>query len=164
MRILGLGKPETVPPLTDAKAIELGGEILGEFFVFGTAITIVLIEYLRNASKQANKDITSEQRVLNLEKEQKALNAKLDKSNELIEQFNNFIDTQAAKTDDLYKKYEKLDEANRIKHSTKSSQTTAGKQLGRIIIPKILEKSASEDVTNSILYQCAEQAASEIRF
>lgn len=37
MRILGLGSPDKVPPLTENAAIDLGGDILSEFFVFGVA-------------------------------------------------------------------------------------------------------------------------------
>ena len=32
-----------VPPLTEKAAIELGGDILAEFFVFGTACAAILI-------------------------------------------------------------------------------------------------------------------------
>jgi hypothetical protein len=33
MRVLGLGSPDKVPALTEKAAIELGGDILSEFFV-----------------------------------------------------------------------------------------------------------------------------------
>lgn len=164
MRILGLGKPETVPPLTEAKAIELGGEILSEFIVFGTAITIVLVEYLRNASKQAKKEETAGQNVSNLEKEQQIIKTNLSKTSELITQLNQQIKDQKIKIEDLNKKYEKLIEANKVKHVSKSIQTTTGRQVGKIILPSKLLKTAAEDVTNSVLYQCAEQAVNEMKY
>ncbi|KXS16394.1 optic atrophy 3-like protein [Gonapodya prolifera JEL478] len=41
--LMGGPKPETVRPLTEAKAVELGADFLGEFIMFAVAAGIILI-------------------------------------------------------------------------------------------------------------------------
>jgi len=164
MRILGLGKPDTVPKLTDAKAIELGGELLAEFIVFGTAISIVLIEYYRSSVKAANKTDSDDQKILKLETQQAELIGKLAKTSTLLEKLENSIKEQNKKTTDLNSKYDKLNEKFNVKTSSKGAQTSEGRQIGKIIIPTKLAKTANMDVRNSIVYQCAEEAVNELRF
>ena len=55
MKLLGLGSPDKVPALSEKQAIELGAELMSEFFVFGTAVAAILLEYLRQAKKTENK-------------------------------------------------------------------------------------------------------------
>ncbi len=55
MRILGLGSPDKVPPLTEKAAIELGSDLLSEFFVFGTAAAAIILEYLRYVNLSINQ-------------------------------------------------------------------------------------------------------------
>lgn len=162
MRILGLGAPDTVPALTDSKAIEIGGDLLAEFVVFGTAIAIIMIEYIRSASKAANKEISDDKKVEILQFEQKHLIEKLDKATDLITKLENSVKEQKKKTEDLSKKYDKLTEKS--KSVNKGNQTTEGRQVGKIIIPSKILKTASQDVRNDIVYQCAEEAVNEIRF
>lgn len=47
MRALNLKKPEKIPKMTEAAAIELGAELLGEFIIFGVAALTVTLEYRR---------------------------------------------------------------------------------------------------------------------
>lgn len=162
MRILGLGAPDTVPALTDSKAIELGGDLLAEFVVFGTAIAIIMIEYIRSSSKAASKEISDDKKVENLQIEQKSLIENLNKATDLISKLEVSIKEQKKKTEDLSKKYDKLSEKKKI--VSKGNQTSEGRQVGKIIIPSKIQKTASQDVRNSILYQCAEEAVNEIRF
>lgn len=163
MRILGLGAPDTVPPLTDAKAIEIGGDMLAEFIVFGTAIGIVLVEYYRSASKAAHKEESDDKKVARLEIEQKKLIQALEETSNNIKDLKALITDQKTKTDDLKNKYDKLVE-KKIKSVTKGNQTTYGRQVGKIIVPRKTYKTASSDVRNSILFQVAEEAVNEMRF
>jgi hypothetical protein len=160
---MGLGKPDKVPVLTDAKAIEIGGDLLAEFIVFGTAITILLVEYWRSSVKSANKVISDEKKVEILQIEQARLITQVENTTRILAELEKSINLQKEKTEDLNKKYKKLTE-NKIKTSSKSNQTTVGRQVGKIIIPSKIQKTAEMDVKNSILYQSAEEAVNEIRF
>ena len=53
---MGLGKAKNVEKLSEKEAIELGGEMLGEFVVFFIAAVIVVLEYQRGARKEAAKE------------------------------------------------------------------------------------------------------------
>lgn len=47
MRAMNLKKPEKIPKMTEAAAIELGAELLGEFIIFSVAALTVTFEYKR---------------------------------------------------------------------------------------------------------------------
>jgi hypothetical protein len=49
MKLLGLGSPDKVPALSEKQAIELGADLLSEFFVFGTTVSAIMFEYLRQS-------------------------------------------------------------------------------------------------------------------
>lgn len=164
MRILGLGAPDEVPALTDAKAIEIGGDLLAEFIVFGTGIAIVLVEYWRSVSKAAHKEESDDKKLARLDEEQKKLIKNLEDSSNTINDLKQLIKDQTNKTDELTKKYDKLVEKSKIKAVAKGNQTTQGRQVGKIITPSKSFKSADSDVRNSILFQVAEEAVNEMRF
>ncbi|RUS77389.1 hypothetical protein EGW08_014835 [Elysia chlorotica] len=56
LRMMGLGKAKNVEKLSEKEAIELGGEMLGEFVVFFLAAAILTLEYQRGARKDAAKE------------------------------------------------------------------------------------------------------------
>lgn len=56
MWALNLGKPTTVPTLTEAQAIELGANLLGELVIFTIGAGLLLAEYQRSARKEALKE------------------------------------------------------------------------------------------------------------
>ena len=162
---MGLGSPDKVPPLTEKQAVELGGDILAEFFVFGTAIIIVLIEYIRSNRKQASKETSIDSKVATLENETKSLLEKFEASNNRMVEINAVIVTQKAKIEELNAKLTKLDTRKNIKYATQASQTTDGRQIGKVMQAKSANNNGSKvssDVTNSILYQLAEEAARKV--
>ncbi|GFR72426.1 optic atrophy 3 protein homolog [Elysia marginata] len=53
---MGLGRAKNVEKLTEKEAIELGGEMLGEFVVFSIAAVILVLEYQRSSRKEAAKE------------------------------------------------------------------------------------------------------------
>ncbi|CAL1527573.1 unnamed protein product [Lymnaea stagnalis] len=61
LRLMGLGQAKNVEKLPDKEAIELGGEMLGEFIVFSLACLVVISEYLRGSRKEAAKEEKSKQ-------------------------------------------------------------------------------------------------------
>ncbi|XP_067626768.1 optic atrophy 3 protein homolog [Eurosta solidaginis] len=89
MLLLNLRRPVKVEPLNEAKAIELGAEILGDFIVFLIAATAVVIETTRQ-SKNRNfregvnvhhKDLVEAIRVLEFRQErQKAYIQKITRA------------------------------------------------------------------------------------
>ncbi len=118
---------------------------------------------MRQASKQTTKDNYIHLKVEELEKEAKLLRSKLEKTEERLGELNKFTNDQKNKLEDLNKKYNKLDDRRNIKYATQAVQTTLGRQIGKIMTARDAVVSANEDVKNSILYQCAEEAAKEIK-
>ncbi|KAL7726883.1 hypothetical protein ACLKA6_000897 [Drosophila palustris] len=55
MRMLGLGQPKFVPPLNNAMAIETGSNILGELTIFTIGISLILLEFTRQAKNDKKK-------------------------------------------------------------------------------------------------------------
>ena len=163
MRLLGLGSPDKVPPLTEKAAIELGGDILAEFFVFGTAAGAILLEYLRQSSNKTIKDNQLAQTVTDLVESQSQLVKKLDANSERIAELTKYAQDQKQKFDELNAKMVKLNAKANVKSATQGSQTTAGRQIGKVVTPKSSGRKASEDVKNSMLYQTAEGAAESMR-
>ncbi|XP_050306668.1 optic atrophy 3 protein homolog [Anthonomus grandis grandis] len=56
MWILNLGKPVNIPVLSEAQAIELGANLLGEAIIFLIAAGILINEYNRSSVKEAAKE------------------------------------------------------------------------------------------------------------
>jgi succinate dehydrogenase/fumarate reductase flavoprotein subunit len=160
MRVLGLGSPDKVPPLTEKAAIELGGDILSEFFVFGTAVALILIEYSRQASNKTIKDNQLNQKVEDLEKDNQTLKETIQANAKRLSEISSFIQEQKLTIDDLNKKVSQLNVKK--KHATQATQTTNGRQIGKVILPKTATQTASNDVKNSIMYQCTDSAVNEL--
>ncbi|BFF90912.1 putative OPA3-like protein3 [Drosophila madeirensis] len=53
--MLGIGQPKRVPPLTRAMSIKMGGEILGELFIFLIGVSFILNEFARQARNSERK-------------------------------------------------------------------------------------------------------------
>ncbi|CAG5134853.1 unnamed protein product [Candidula unifasciata] len=66
MRLMGLGTAENVVKLSEKDAIELGGEMLGEFLVFSFASLVLFAEYQRGARKEAAKEEKLKQEKLDI--------------------------------------------------------------------------------------------------
>ena len=69
MRILGLGSPDKVPPLTEKAAMDLGGEVLGDAIVLLVAAGIILIEVSRQSSNKNTKENAMLQKLTDIEAE-----------------------------------------------------------------------------------------------
>ena len=163
MRLLGLGSPDKVPPLTEKAAIELGGDILSEFFVFGTAVALLLIEYIRQASNTVKKETALVEKVESLEKEQSELLTKLEKTNQRMTEMNEFLTDQRIKMEDLNAKYIKLDARRNLKFATQSVQTGDSVIVGKVMYARNSTIDPAADVTNSILYQVASMAVDQLK-
>ncbi|CAF0712957.1 unnamed protein product [Brachionus calyciflorus] len=162
MRVLGLGSPDKVPPMTEKAAIDLGGDILAEFFVFGTAAGLILFEYFRQSSNTKTKSDAFEQKVIDMEKTLEDYMKKSSENNQRILEMSKFMQDQKAKIEDLNKQLNKLDARKNIRFATQATQTTNGTQIGKIMKSKNSAHSASEDVKNSIVFQCADDAVKKL--
>nr|CAI5818091.1 unnamed protein product [Callosobruchus analis] len=67
MWILNLGKPVNIPVLSEAMAIELGANLLGEAIIFLIAAGILLSEYNRSVKKEAAKEEAKKQEMRDLQ-------------------------------------------------------------------------------------------------
>ncbi|CAO1425689.1 unnamed protein product [Diamesa tonsa] len=56
MWAMNLGKPTNIPQLTEAMAIDLGANLLGEFIIFAIGAGILVLEYQRQARKETLKE------------------------------------------------------------------------------------------------------------
>ncbi|XP_076442443.1 optic atrophy 3 protein homolog [Babylonia areolata] len=64
LRLMGLGKAQSVEKLSEEMAIELGAEMLGEFIIFAIAAGTLLLEYQRSVKKEALKEEREKHQVL----------------------------------------------------------------------------------------------------
>ena len=56
MYLMNLGKPTKVAKLNEAMAIELGANLMGEIIIFTVAGGCLILEYNRQAAKEAKKE------------------------------------------------------------------------------------------------------------
>ena len=131
--------------------------------MFGTAISVVLIEYVRSGWKQQSKESSVDNKVATLETNTQMLLEKVEANNTRIAELSTVIVTQKTKIEDLNNKINTLDNRKNLRFATQASQTTEGRQIGKVIQLKSSSSSisnqASSDVTNSLLYQIAEETA-----
>jgi hypothetical protein len=146
-------------------AIELGGNILAEFFVFGTAIAIIIIEFVRSGRKQIFKETTVANRVSWLEANTHTLLETVEAYNTRFVEMNTVIVTQKSKIDDLINQISILDSKLNQKLAVQEPQMAKSNwHIGKLFQSKTLGSpsrisQASSDVTNSKLYQIAEETA-----
>jgi hypothetical protein len=67
MWALNLGKPMAVPKLTEAMAIELGANLLGETIIFVIGAGILVLEYTRQSKKETLKEQMIQQEKMELQ-------------------------------------------------------------------------------------------------
>ena len=89
---MGLGRAKNVEKLSEKEAIELGGEMLGEFVVFSIAAVILILEYQRGARKEAAKEEK-------LEKELSSLKSK-------VQEMKTVTDIQTSQIKDLQRNFD----------------------------------------------------------
>jgi hypothetical protein len=64
---LNLGRPTAVPKLTDAMAIDLGANLLGETIIFAIGAALLVLEYQRSSRKDQLKEQMMMQEKLELQ-------------------------------------------------------------------------------------------------
>lgn len=66
-RLLNLGSPKEVVKLNEQAAIDLGSELLGDFFIFSVGAIAVVAEYTRQSRKIADEKAALEARLKSIE-------------------------------------------------------------------------------------------------
>lgn len=69
MWFLNLGKPDSIPPLNEQMAIELGANLLGETIVFVSAAGVILLEYSRQVRKEEAKETARREEILDMQRQ-----------------------------------------------------------------------------------------------
>lgn len=163
MRVLGLGTPDKVPVLSEKAAIELGADLLSEFFVFGTAAGAIILEYLRQSKNKSAKDTAMAQQVEDLGNKNSQIYTDVETNAKLIKEMSTLIKEQTKKIDTLTNKVNEIEEKiKEPKKSSQSTQTTLERQIGKILYATSFKLKPCADVTTSIVYQSAEDAVFEM--
>lgn len=81
-----MGQPVNVPPLNEAMAIELGGNLLGEGILFVVAAAVLIVEYRRQSAKQAAKEEEQEEIINGLQMEIRDLSMEVETQRTQIRQ------------------------------------------------------------------------------
>ena len=158
MKLLGLGSPDKVPALNEKQAIELGAELMSEFFVFGTAVAAILLEYLRQSKKTENKSnqMSSDIESLNTRNEQVLKD--IEKNLKLMSDLKKGIDEQKSDLKKLNSRIHLIEDKFKTNLNEISSQTSDEKPIGKIMYPSNSAIKPNADVRNSIIYQAADDA------
>ena len=157
MKLLGLGSPDKVQPLSEKQAVELGADLLSEFFVFSTAVGIIIIEYVRQSKNKANKDTQMTNNIENLNTRNEQVLIDIEKNLKLLSSLKKSIDEHK---NELKKIITRLDV---IEKNQKSIKIVPSDKL------KINDKKASStkrtvenqpnlDVCNTNIYKVASEA------
>ncbi|KAK6635782.1 hypothetical protein RUM44_001036 [Polyplax serrata] len=125
MWILNLGQPVQVPPLNEAMAIELGANLLGEGILFAAGAAVVVVEYRRQAAKQAVKDKEQEE--------------EKDRLNETIRDLSLELEEQRTQIRGLFRRVYELD-SRVVKLPWASGQTNIEEISDPKVDPKNLDQ------------------------
>ena len=94
---LGSGRVTKVPPLSEAKAVEQGSELLSELIIYSIASFIVVYEYDRSSDKDQAKEAK-------LEADRQMIKGKIAELEELVVKQNSRIEELSKVALDLEKK------------------------------------------------------------
>lgn len=78
MRLMGVGGPTVVKPLSNEKAVEIGAEIIGEFVVYAIASSAIIAEYYRSSRKGQVVEDTQDQKIVKLNDKLKMLDREVN--------------------------------------------------------------------------------------
>ena len=70
MTMMGLKKPKSTTPLPEERAVELGADILGEFFIYTVASITIAAEYWRHSRKESRHESAQQKKLAKLERSQ----------------------------------------------------------------------------------------------
>ncbi|EDV42420.1 uncharacterized protein Dana_GF17024, isoform A [Drosophila ananassae] len=91
MWMLGLGQPDFIPPLTEAMTIQMGGDILGELFIFLIGVLLIMGEVSRQAKKDQKKHEAHRLRRAELESRITNLTEKVNRQEQEINRLKHWV-------------------------------------------------------------------------
>ena len=127
---LGSGRVTKVPPLSEAKAVEQGSELLSELIIYSIASFIVVYEYDRSSDKEQAKEAK-------LEADRQMIKGKIAELEELVVKQNSRIEElskvaldlekkrQSNNTERLKNKFQRKEEPDGIEKEASSKSLTA---------------------------------------
>ena len=127
---LGSGRVTKVPPLSEAKAVEQGSELLSELIIYSIASFIVVYEYDRSSDKEQAKEAK-------LEADRQMIKGKIAELEELVVKQNSRIEElskvaldlekkrQSNNTERLKKEFQRKEETDGIEKEASSKSLTA---------------------------------------
>ena len=127
---LGSGRVTKVPPLSEAKAVEQGSELLSELIIYSIASFIVVYEYDRSSDKEQAKEAK-------LEADRQMIKGKIAELEELVVKQNSRIEEpskvamdlekkrQSNNTERLKNKFQRKEEPGGIEKEASSKSLTA---------------------------------------
>ena len=134
---LGSGRVTKVPPLSEAKAVEQGSELLSELIIYSIASFIVVYEYDRSSDKEQAKEAK-------LEADRQMIKGKIAELEELVVKQNSRIEElskvaldlekkrQLNNTERLKKEFQRKEEPVRIEKAASSKSLTATQSLDTV--------------------------------
>jgi hypothetical protein len=158
MRMLGLGSPDKVPALSEKQAIELGADLMSEFFVFGTAVAAIMLEYLRQSKKTETKNTQMSHDIETLHTRNEQVLQDIEQNLKLMSDLKKGIDEQKLELKGLNNRIGVIEDKFKSKLNECSSQTSDEKPIGKILYPSNSAIKPNADVRNSIIYQAADDA------
>lgn len=98
MYLMNLGKPTKVAKLNEQMAIELGASLMGEVIIFGVAGGCLVLEYNRQAAKEAKKEEIRLMQIQKFTDDIQALNDMTKKQEAEMEYLRQSLEELAKKT------------------------------------------------------------------
>lgn len=98
MRLMGVSGPTEVQPLKEERAAELGADILGELFLYGTAAGYLTYEYYRSVKKEQDRDNTQDSDIDSLQESLKRVSSEVREMREKLLLLEQSVGAQIANT------------------------------------------------------------------
>ena len=87
-RLMGAKGSVEYRPLSQEKAVELGAEMLGEFFIYTTAASYIFYEYWKGMQKDKERDSTQDEQGTSLDLLEERMRAIENELKKISEQLN----------------------------------------------------------------------------
>ena len=136
---LGSGRVTKVPPLSEAKAVEQGSELLSELIIYSIASFIVVYEYDRSSDKEQAKEAK-------LEADRQMIKGKIAELEELVVKQNSRIEELSKVALDLEKKRQS-NNTERLKNKLQRKEEPDG--IEKAASSKSLTATQSPDTVKS---------------
>ena len=78
LRLMGSSVHTEVQPLKEERAVEIGADMLGEFFLYSIAASYILYEYFRSMRKDKLKQDSQDSNIVSLQKGMATLGTQLE--------------------------------------------------------------------------------------